>query len=181
MKKIKGDLLQIAQLGHPVLRKKAKAVTNIKGASIQKLIDDLIVTVMDVDGVGIAAPQVYKSLKIFILASHPNSRYPKAPKMKPTAVINPKILFCSEKKAKDWEGCLSLPGIRGSVPRSIKIKVEYVTRVGIKVEKEFNDFVARIFQHEFDHLAGIMFTDRLDSPQDLISEKEYQKLMKKKV
>ena len=92
MKKIKGDLLQVAQLGHPVLRKKAKPVKNINDPSVQELIDNLIMTVMDVDGVGIAAPQVYKSLRLFILASHPNPRYPKAPKMKPTAVINPKII-----------------------------------------------------------------------------------------
>ena len=101
MKKIKGDLLQIAQLGHTVLRKKAKQVKNNKDYSVQKLIDDLITTAIDVDGVGIAAPQVYKSLRIFILASHPNPRYPKAPKMKPMAVINPQIISISKEKKKD--------------------------------------------------------------------------------
>ncbi len=181
MKKIKGDLLQVALLGHPVLRKKAKEVKNVKDPLVQKLIDDLTVTVMDVDGVGIAAPQVYKSLRVFILSSHPNPRYPKAPKMKPTAIINPKITFFSKEKKKDWEGCLSVPGIRGFIPRSLEVNVEYLTREGEKVNKIFKDFIARIFQHESDHLDGILFTDRLDSSKDLISEKEYQKLMKKKV
>src|SRR3989344_4187690 len=111
-------LLQIDQLGHPVLRQKARSVENIKSKKIQQLIDDLISTVMDVDGVGIAAPQVYQSLRIFIIASHPNPRYPHAPKMKPTAIINPKILDMSKGKAKDWEGCLSIPGLRGLIPRS---------------------------------------------------------------
>ena len=180
MKKIKGDLLQVAQLGHPVLRKKAKPVKNINDPSVQELIDNLIMTVMDVDGVGIAAPQVYKSLRLFILASHPNPRYPKAPKMKPTAVINPKIISFSKEKKKDWEGCLSVPGIRGLIPRHFKIDVEFTTKDGKKVRKSYKDFVARIFQHEYDHLEGLMFTDRLESSKDIISEKEYQKLMKKK-
>src|SRR3989338_9056963 len=181
MKKIKGDLLQVAQLGHPVLRKKAKPVKNINDPSVQELIDNLIMTVMDVDGVGIAAPQVYQSLRIFILASHPNPRYPKAPKMKPTAVINPKIISFSEEKKKDWEGCLSVPGIRGLIPRALNIKVEYTTRAGKRVGKTFADFVARIFQHEYDHLEGVMFVDRIESSKDIISEKEYQKLMKRQM
>lgn len=181
MKKTKGDLLQIAQLGHIILRKKAKTVKDIKNSTVQKLIDDLIMTVKDVDGVGIAAPQVYKSLRIFIIASHPNPRYPKAPKMKPTAVINPKIISFSKDKKKDWEGCLSIPAIRGLIPRCYKIEVEYTTRTGERISKTYRDFVARIFQHEYDHLEGIMFVDRLESSKDIISEKEYQKMMKKKI
>ncbi len=179
MTKSKGDLLQITHLGDPVLRRKAKAVKNIKDSSVQKLIDDLIITVMDIDGVGIAAPQVYKSLRIFILASHPSPRYPKAPKMKPTAIINPKIISFSKDKKKDWEGCLSIPGIRGIIPRHYSIEVEFTTREGKILRKTYKDFVARIFQHEFDHLEGVMFVDRIESSKDLISEKEYQKMMKK--
>lgn len=175
-----GQLLQVAQLGHPFLRRKALLVKDIKNIEIQKLIDDLITTVMDVDGVGIAAPQVYQSLRVFILASHPNPRYPNAPKMKPTAIINPKIISFSKEKAKDWEGCLSIPGIRALVPRHRSIVVEYTTRQGKKQKKDFIDFVARIFQHEYDHLEGIVFLDRIDSTKDIITEKEYQKIIKKK-
>src|SRR3989338_10186166 len=181
MKKTKGDLLQVAQLGHQILRKKARLVKDIKSPTTQKLINDLIGTVMDVDCVGIAAPQVYQSLRLFIVASHPNPRYPKAPKMKPTAIINPKIIFLSKEIKKDWEGCLSITGIRGLIPRHFNIKVEYTTREGKKVQKFFTDFVARIFKHEYDHLEGIMFVDRIESSKDLISEKEFQKLMKKNI
>lgn len=174
-----GDLLGVAQLGHPPLRQKAKEVRNINDEKVQKLIDDLISTVMDVDGVGIAAPQVYKSLRIFIVASHPNPRYPNAPKMKPTAIINPKILGKSKKIVKDWEDCLSIPGIRGLIPRAFEIKVSYKTRMGKTVTRKFNDFVARIFQHEYDHLEGIVFLDRVESTKDIITDKEYLKLIKK--
>lgn len=173
-----GVLLQVAHLGDPVLRKKAAAVLSIKSSQVQALIDDLIATVMEVDGVGIAAPQVYQSQRLFILASHPNPRYPKAPYMKPTAIINPQIVFQSKAVAKDWEGCLSIPGLRALVPRSKEIKVRYNDRTGRLVQKKFNDFVARIFQHEFDHINGILFVDRVEDSKDFISEKEYQRMMK---
>lgn len=172
-------LLQISQLGHPVLRKKAKKVVDVSDEKVQQLIANLIATVKEVDGVGIAAPQVYESLQIFILASYPNIRYPKAPRMKPTAIVNPKIITYSKKIAKDWEGCLSIPGIRGLIPRSVSVDVEYTTLRGKKVMKTFTDFVARIFQHEFDHLQGIVFLDRLENNRDIISEKEFLRMTKK--
>lgn len=172
-------LLQIAQLGHKVLRQKATPVENAADKEIQKLIDDLIATVKDADGVGIAAPQVYQSKRLFILASHPNPRYPKAPKMKPTAVINPKIISHSGKTAKDWEGCLSIPGIRALVPRWQSVAVEFIDRKGKLVKRRFSGFVARIFQHETDHLDGIVFLDRITTSCDIITEKEYQELVSK--
>ena len=170
-------LLQIAQLGHPILRKEAGLVQNVKDSRIQNLIDDLIATVLEVNGVGIAAPQVYEPYQIFVIASHSNLRYPDAPKMEPTAIINPKINSHSSDLVKDWEGCLSIPGIRGLVPRYQSISVEYTTRDGRKKERELTDFIARIFQHEYDHLNGIVFLDRLESTKDVITEKEYQKLI----
>jgi peptide deformylase len=170
-------LLQIAQLGHPILRKKADLVKNVQDDYIQNLIDDLIATVAEVNGVGISAPQVYESYQIFIIASHPNIRYPNAPKMEPTAIINPKINSHSEDLIKDWEGCLSIPGIRGLVPRHKSISVEYTARDGRREKKEFPDFIARIFQHEYDHLNEIVFLDRLENTKDIITEKEYQKLI----
>ncbi len=170
-------LLQITQLGRPILRRKAAAVKNVATKEIQGLIDDLILTVKDVDGVGIAAPQVYESKRIFILASHPNPRYPKAPKMKPTAVINPKIISHSHKQLKDWEGCLSIPGIRALVPRWQTVTVEFTTRQGKVIKRQFKGFVARIFQHEYDHLEGTVFLDRVETTKDIITEKEYQKIV----
>lgn len=168
-------LLQIAQLGDPVLRRKAEPIPNVHDVRIQNLIDNLITTVVNANGVGIAAPQVGENDRLFIMASHPNPRYPSAPQMDPTAIINPRVLAHSEELVKDWEGCLSIPGIRGLVPRYQAIKIEYVDREGKRQTQELTDFVARIFQHESDHLDGITFLDRLESTKDIMTEQEYQK------
>lgn len=169
------EILEIIQLGDPLLRAKAKVVENIQDRRIQKLIDDLITTVKQANGVGIAAPQVAAGDRLFIVASRPNPRYPNAPEMEPTPMINPKILASSTEMLKGWEGCLSIPGIRGLVPRSQAIEVEYTDRNGKLQKQELTDFVARIFQHEYDHLDGIVFLDRLESTQDIVTEHEYQK------
>lgn len=169
------ELLPIIQLGDPILRQKATLVENINDERIQKLIDDLTATVAQANGVGIAAPQVAQSYRLFIVASRPNPRYPNAPSMEPTAMMNPKILASSTEIVKGWEGCLSIPGIRGLVPRAQAIEVEYTDRNGKLQKQEFSDFVARIFQHEYDHLDGIVFLDRLESTLDIITEQEYQK------
>lgn len=172
-------LLQVAELGDPHLRMKASPVTNIETLEIQSLIKNLIATCEEVDGVGIAAPQVYQSLQLCIIASKPSPRYPKAPFLKPFAVINPKIVSKSKTMKKDWEGCLSIPGIRGLVPRHTWIVAEYTTADGKKKKQKFTDFVARVFQHEYDHLQGVMFLDRAKSTE-LVTNKECQKIMKKK-
>lgn len=169
------EILEIIQLGNPLLRAKAEVVENIQDWRIQKLIDALITTVKQANGVGIAAPQVAASDRLFIVASRPNPRYPNAPEMQPTPMINPKILAKSTEMANGWEGCLSIPGIRGLVPRSQAIEVEYTDRNGKLQKQELTDFVARIFQHEYDHLDGIVFLDRLKSTQDIVTEHEYQK------
>lgn len=169
------EILEIIQLGDPLLRAKAEVVENIQDWRIQKLIDDLITTVEQANGVGIAAPQVAASNRLFIVASRPNPRYPNAPEMEPTPMINPKILASSTEMVKGWEGCLSIPGIRGLVPRSQAIEVEYTDRNGKLQKQELTDFVARIFQHEYDHLDGIVFLARLKSTQDIVTEHEYQK------
>lgn len=171
------EILEVIQLGHPLLRSQAQLVENIKSPRIQGLINNLIATVIKANGVGIAAPQVQSSDRIFIVASRPNPRYPHAPEMEPTPMINPRILASSSEEAKGWEGCLSIPGIRGLVPRYQAIEIEYSDRDGKLHKQELTDFVARIFQHELDHLDGIVFVDRLQSTQDLITEQEYQKLL----
>lgn len=169
------EILQIIQLGDPVLRSPAQLVDNIRDQRIQKLIDDLIATVGQAFGVGIAAPQVAERDRLFIVASRPNPRYPNAPEMEPTAIINPRIIAHSTEVIQGWEGCLSIPGIRGLVPRYQAIEVEYTDRDGKSQKQELTDFVARIFQHEYDHLDGIVFLDRLESTQDIMTEQEYQK------
>lgn len=169
------EILQVIQLGDPSMRSPALLVENIRSERIQKLIDDLIATAVASNGVGIAAPQVAVGDRLFIVASRPNARYPNAPTMEPTAMINPRILAHSTEVVKGWEGCLSIPGIRGLVPRHQAIEVEYADRDGRLQKQEFTGFVARIFQHEHDHLDGIVFLDRLESMQDIITEQEYQK------
>jgi peptide deformylase len=166
-------LRQIAQLGQPVLREPARPVVDPAEPAVQSLIDDLLATVAEVNGVGIAAPQVYEPLALFIVASWPNPRYPDAPEMAPTVVINPEIIWVSSEVKKVCEGCLSVPGIRGLVPRHRVIGVRYLTRTGEVREEEYRDFIARIFQHEFDHLQGLVFLDRVESSRELISEREY--------
>ncbi|MBG1271961.1 peptide deformylase [Nostoc sp. WHI] len=175
------ELAPIIQLGNPILRQKAAWVNNIQNEDIQKLIEDLTATVTKANGVGIAAPQLAQSYRLFIVASHPNPRYPNAPEMEPTAMINPRIIAHSTEVVKDWEGCLSVPGIRGLVPRYQAIEVEYTDPQDNLQKQELTDFIARIFQHEYDHLDGIVFVDRLENTLDMITEQEYQQRVVNKI
>lgn len=168
--------LEIAELGNQILREKTKAVEDVADLYTQNLIDDMIYTVAEVNGVGLAAPQISQPLQIFIVASSPNPRYPDAPEIEPIAIINPSIIKKSDEMEKNWEGCLSIPGIRGLVPRNKFIEVKYLDRFGKEKKEQFSDFLARIFQHEYDHLNGIVFLDRMKSTKDIITEKEYIKL-----
>ncbi|SIN78764.1 peptide deformylase [Singulisphaera sp. GP187] len=168
-------LRQIAQLGHPVLWSSAAPIEFPLTPDLRVLAEDMLATLREANGVGIAAPQVYEPLAIFIVASRPNPRYPDAPVMEPEIVINPEIVGRSEELVKGWEGCLSIPGIRGFVPRHRWIRTRYRTLEGNEVEREFSEFVARVFQHEDDHLHGIVFLDRLESMRDVVAESEYQK------
>jgi len=170
-------LRKIAQLGHPVLRSVAEPIVDPQGPFVRALIEDLLVTVAEANGVGIAAPQVYESLRLFVVSSNPNPRYPHAPRMEATAMLNPEILWASDDMEKDWEGCLSIPGLRGVVPRHSRIGVRYLTGNGEVREEEYAGFLARVFQHEFDHIQGIVFIDRLESTLELITENEYARRM----
>jgi len=178
-----GKLLKVAKLGETgeeILRQKAIPVEDVESGETQELIDSMTETMQDLSGVGIAAPQVHESLRIFIIHSHPNVRYPNAPEFGPVAIINPQITNLSEEKEKDWEGCLSVPGIRGLVPRHKSLTLEYVTREGERKKENFGGFLARIIQHETDHLEGCLFPDRVENERDLISEKDYQEMIAKK-
>ncbi len=167
--------LTIAKLGEKILRKKAKKVKNVFDKDIKKLIEDMLICVKDSNGVGLAAPQVSKSLKILIISSHPNDRYPNAPLKKPIIIINPKILEVSKSKETGWEGCLSIPGIRAKVPRHKKIVVKYTDINNKKKIVKFEGFIARVFQHEYDHLNGLVFLDRIKTTKDIITEEIYLK------
>jgi len=166
---------EILQLGHPILRQQAQPVEDILAPAFQQQAKQLLSFVLDKGGMGIAAPQVGLSQQLFILSSHPNSRYPYAPNVPPFFVINPTIVGHSDTFNKDWEGCLSLPGIRALVSRYDTIQVRYQTIEGETVETAYEGFLARVFQHEHDHLNGYVFLDRVESNYDVMMEKEWQK------
>jgi len=167
----------IAQLGDQVLRRQAEAVADVHDAGIVQIIEDMQSTLAATSGVGIAAPQISESKRIIIMASRPTPRYPSAPLMEPTVMINPGFEILSETREKDWEGCLSIPGIRALVPRYREIKISYTDQKGSSVETELSGFVARIFQHEFDHLEGKTYLDRVENNADIFAESEFLKLV----
>jgi peptide deformylase len=165
----------ILQLGNPDLRQPAQPIADPHDRTLQALIDELLQRVEQAGGVGIAAPQIGISKQLIIIASRPTPRYPDAPEMKPIPMLNPQLIDYAAKTEKGWEGCLSVPGIRGLVPRYKSVTVDYLDRHGQSQRQTFHDFVARIFQHEYDHLQGIVFIDRVESTHELMSEQEYQR------
>jgi peptide deformylase len=170
-------ILQISEIGSPILRQTSTAITNLPDPKLDETIADLMATCESANGVGIAAPQVAASVRLFIVASRPSPRYPHAPTMAPTAMINPQIIDRSGELVAGWEGCLSVPRTRGLVLRDRAIEVAYLTPNGALITQELTDFVARIFQHELDHLDGILFPDRVPDPRNLITEAEYMKIV----
>jgi peptide deformylase len=166
---------EILQLGNPLLRQLAQPIEKPEEPGLQDLIDELIETLTQSDGVGIAAPQVGLPLQLMIVASHPTPRYPYAPDMPPLPLLNPQMIDHSTELEKGWEGCLSVPGIRGLVPRYTSVTVAYLDRQGHPQTQTFDGFVARIFQHEFDHLQGLVFVDHVENTHELMTEQEYQR------
>lgn len=168
--------LEIAQLGHAILRQQAKKIDNVHDPELIKMIESMLYTLAESNGVGLAAPQVFFSFCIVIIASRPSDRYPSAPNMEPVVMLNPSFEKLSDTVKKDWEGCLSIPGIRALVPRYCQIKINYADREGQQKELVAQDFIARIFQHEYDHLNGLVYLDRVEDNRDIISESEFQKI-----
>jgi peptide deformylase len=172
------SILKVARMGHPVLRAKAKALTpgDIKHAVVQQLIDDMIDTMIEYHGVGLAAPQIHEGLRIFVgLLDVPKPEGRDAAEPEPIAVINPEIAAIGEDVVEDWEGCLSIPDIRGRVPRAREIRLRGYTRDGARLEMALKDFPARVAQHEADHLDGILFFDRMKSFGSLTFLEEYSR------
>jgi peptide deformylase len=167
---------EIAQLGAKVLRQHAELVDQVDSSNIQQIIKAMQTALAATEGVGLAAPQISQLKRIIIIASRPSSRYPNAPLMSPTIMINPVFEALSDEKEKDWEGCLSIPGIRALVPRYKAIQVQYNDEQGCAIEQKLEGFVARVFQHEADHLEGKVYLDRVENSADIISESEYLKL-----
>ena len=167
------SILKVARMGHPVLRERARPVdtSELKDPLFQKLIDDMVETMHEYHGVGLAAPQVHEGVRLFVavLDDEPDSE------SDATVIINPDIIPNASDKREGWEGCLSIPDIRGMVPRFTDITVLALDRHGKKIELKLKDFSARVAQHETDHLDGVLFFDRMTSMQSLTYLEEYSK------
>jgi peptide deformylase len=171
------SILKVARMGHPVLRQRGRPLekNDLKHPLTQKLIDDMIETMHEYNGVGLAAPQVHASLRMFValLMDEPDG------KSDATVVINPEILPTTQSREDGWEGCLSIPDIRGMVPRYTDITVRALDRDGRGVELRLKDFPARVAQHETDHLDGVLFFDRMTSMQSLTYLEEFSRFHSK--
>jgi peptide deformylase len=172
------SILKVARMGHPVLRVKTRPLekAEIKSAVIQKLIDDMIDTMAEYHGVGLAAPQVHEGVRLFVAALDEGDEQEDAG---PMAVINPEIAIVGSDVVEDWEGCLSIPDIRGRVPRARSIKVRAFDRTGARIELSAHDFTARVIQHETDHLDGVLFFDRMKSLETMTFLDEYARYWRK--
>ena len=169
------SILKVARMGHPVLRTKARAFdrAEIKAPVVQRLIDDMIETMLEYHGVGLAAPQVHEGLRVFVASLETSDEG--EPESEPMVVINPEISIVGSDIVEDWEGCLSIPDIRGRVPRAREIKVRAFDRQGERIELRAHDFSARVIQHETDHLDGVLFFDRMKSFDSLTFLEEYSR------
>jgi peptide deformylase len=167
------SILKVARMGHPVLRATARPLekAELKSAAMQKLIDDMIETMSEYRGVGLAAPQVHQSVRLFIASL--DEADDGEDDAEPLAVVNPEITIVGGDVIEDWEGCLSIPGIRGRVPRARDITVRALDRKGDRIELRLHDFPARVIQHETDHLDGVLFFDRMRSFASLTFLDEY--------
>jgi peptide deformylase len=165
----------VARLGHPVLRKVTEPVTasELGSQGMQQLIEDMIVTMKEYDGVGLAADQVHVSRQIAVLEVAGNPRYPNKPDVPLTVLVNPKLTPLDEETEEDWEGCLSVPDMRGRVPRYKSVRVEAWDRNGKPLDFVAHDFHARVIQHEHDHLHGKVYLDRMDDLSSLSFLTEY--------
>jgi peptide deformylase len=173
------SILKVARMGHPVLRAKARTVDpdEIRAPRFQQLIDDMFETMKEYQGVGLAAPQVHQSVRLFVAGFAPardeagNDSHA-VPLM---ALVNPDITIVGDATDEDWEGCLSIPDIRGRVPRARQIVVQGFDRRGKRVELRASGFTARVIQHETDHLNGVLFFDRMRDFKSLTFLEEFSR------
>jgi peptide deformylase len=167
------SILKVARMGHPVLRQRARLLSkpDLRDRMVQKLIDDMIETMHEYNGVGLAAPQVHEDLRVFVGLLEETTD----DDSEPIALINPEITPLTAEQADGREGCLSIPEIYGMVPRYVDIAVRALDRTGAPIELHLQGFPARVAQHETDHLDGILFLDRMTSMQSLSYSSEYSR------
>ncbi len=169
---------KVARMGHPVLRQVGEELTEkeIKSPEIKRLIADMIDTMHEYGGIGIAAPQVHESIQLALLEFEEDSeRYPDMGEQPLLVVINPKITVLDETEQGFWEGCLSVPELRGLVHRPRKIKVDYLDENAKPQEIVAEGFLATVFQHELDHLAGKLFVDKIKDLTQFAFTEEYRR------
>lgn len=170
-------ILKVARMGHPVLRQMAEPVPpeHITSPDIQRFIDDLIETMHEYDGAGLAAPQVHVSKQIVVIEPGGRRHDPNAAGAPTIVYINPEITPLTEDMDEDWEGCLSVPGLRGRVPRYTKIRFQAYDRDGKHLDLVAEGFTARVIQHECDHLWGKLYIDRIRDTTSLTFIEEFMK------
>jgi peptide deformylase len=175
-------ILKIAKLGNPVLRQVAKPVdlNDLAGSAVQTFIDDMIETMHHEGGVGLAAPQVNRSIQIVVLEYAENERYPDEVSIPLTVLVNPVLSDYSQETKEGWESCLSLVDFRGLVPRSTTVTLNAYDRQGKKIQKTVSDFEAVVLQHELDHLKGFVFLDRMKDMTQLSYQEEFEEFWLKK-
>jgi peptide deformylase len=169
------SILKVAQIGHPVLRQVARPVTadELRSAELQRFIDDLIETMHDAAGAGLAANQVYRPIRVCVIEVKDNPRYPYKPNIPLTVLVNPQLTPIGDERFENYEGCLSVPDLRGKVWRSAELRVQALDRDGESVDYEVRGITAGTFQHECDHLDGKLFVDRVHDPRTLCTWKEF--------
>jgi peptide deformylase len=165
----------ILAIGHPTLRVRADEIDDvaIQSAEVQNLVDDLIDTMRDANGAGIAANQIGETRRVTIIEVKDNPRYPYKPEIPLTIAINPAIEFLDDEMVENNEGCLSVP-LRGNVHRHVNIRVRYLDRFGIEHDEIKRGLTAATWQHECDHLDGLLFVDRVDDPTTLTTWEQFE-------
>lgn len=163
-------ILKIARMGHPVLRVRALEVADPRGLQVQKLVDDMLETMIDADGRGLAATQVHVPLRVVIFQVPPDDEEEEDVPM--TVLVNPVIECLTEEVEYDWEACLSVPGLIGLVPRCPNIRYRGTAPDGTEVERLAEGFHARVVQHECDHLDGFLYPQRMDDMSLLVFREE---------
>jgi peptide deformylase len=175
-------ILKVASLGHPMLRAATQPLSMdpVGSSELHRLIEDMIETMREYSGVGLAANQVHVSRQIAVLEVADNPRYPEKGAVPLTLLINPRIDPLSEATEEDWEGCLSVPNLRGKVPRFKKIRVRALGLDGAEIDFTASDFHARVIQHEWDHLNGKVYLDRMRDLSTLTHLQEYARFWAEK-
>jgi len=176
------SILKVARLGHPILRQVAGPVPDeaFNSLEVRCLIRDMVETMREYEGVGLAAPQVHESMQIIVIEVNQNPRYPLAPEIPLVVLTNLVITPLTKEKVEDWEGCLSVPDLRGKVPRYRQIEVQARDASGKEITLSAQNFFARVIQHEYDHLAGKVFLDHMSSNDTLSYSAEYIKYWEEK-